>query len=212
MEQEVKVSSEDVQTEAKAYSEEQFKGLLADKQAEVRKRQDAEKQIADLQGKLSETKPETSVAGDGDDDDRPLTVGQFQELMAEQKKADADNAFNMRENESTQNALSEFTAEKYGDGLDFNSVIAAGESNLTEGDKLAIRQSKNPAAEKYRRCVMLTDELAGKAETYRTSQLLENVKLTGRVPATGGAETSVTTNDIGKMSEEQLDQLADSLD
>jgi len=42
-------SSQEVKTEAKTYSDEQFKGLLADKQAEVRKRQDAEKQIADLQ-------------------------------------------------------------------------------------------------------------------------------------------------------------------
>ena len=42
---------------AKMYSEEQFKGLLADKQAEVKKRQDAEKQIAELQSQLSESKP-----------------------------------------------------------------------------------------------------------------------------------------------------------
>jgi hypothetical protein len=108
--------------------------------------------------------------------------------------------------------MTEFTAEKCGDGLDFNSVVSAGESNLTEGDLLAIRKAKDPAAEKYRRCIMLTDELAGKAETYRTSQMLEKVKLTGKVPATGGADTGVTTDDIGKMSEEQLDALADSLD
>jgi hypothetical protein len=42
-ETEVNVSKSDVQTEVKTYSEDQFKGLLADKQAEVKKRQDAEK-------------------------------------------------------------------------------------------------------------------------------------------------------------------------
>ena len=199
--------------EVKTYSEEQFKGLLADKQAEVKKRQDAEKQIADLQAKL-ENNPSTSSgqAGSGQADDRPMTVAEFKQLMAEQQKNDAERNFRLLEFESTQKAISDMTAEKCGDGLDFNSVIAAGESNLTEGDKLAIRQSKNPAAEKYRRCLMLTDELREKTETYRTSQMLENVKLKGRVPATGSADTTVATNDISKMSQEQLDQLAESLD
>ncbi len=207
-ETEVNESKSDV-TETKTYSEDQFKGLLADKQAEVKKRQDAEKQIAELQGKLTEAKPEASAAAG---DDRALTVSEFKQLMAEQRKADADSEFNTRQAASTQNAMSEFTAEKCGDGLDFQSVVSAGESNLTEGDLLAIRKAKDPAAEKYRRCIMLTDELAGKAETYRTSQMLEKVKLTGRVPATGGADTGVTTDDISKMSQEQLDQLAESLD
>jgi hypothetical protein len=206
-ETETKESKSDV-TEAKTYSEEQFKGLLADKQAEVKKRQDAEKQIAELQGKLTEAKPAEETGGD----DRALTVAEFKQLMAEQKKADADSEFNIRQATSTQNAMTEFTAEKCGDGLDYNSVVSAGESNLTEGDLLAIRKAKDPAAEKYRRCIMLTDELSQKAETYRTSQMLEKVKLTGRVPATGGADTGVTTDDISKMSQEQLDQLADSLD
>jgi hypothetical protein len=209
-EQEVIESKSDV-TETKTYSEEQFKGLLADKQAEVKKRQDAEKQIAELQGKLTEALPLKSPAETGGDD-RALTVSEFKQLMAEQRKADADSEFNTRQAASTQNAMTEFTAEKCGDGLDFQSVVSAGESNLTEGDLLAIRKAKDPASEKYRRCIMLTDELAGKAETYRTSQMLEKVKLTGRVPATGGADTGVTTDDIGKMSEEQLDQLAESLD
>jgi hypothetical protein len=206
-EQEVNESKSDV-TETKTYSEDQFKGLLADKQAEVKKRQDAEKQIAELQGKLTESKPAEETGGD----DRSLTVAEFKQLMAEQRKADADSEFNIRQAASTQNAMSEFTADKCGDGLDFQSVVSAGESNLTEGDLLAIRKAKDPATEKYRRCIMLTDELAGKAETYRTSQMLEKVKLTGRVPATGGADITVATDDIGKMSEEQLDQLAESLD
>ena len=207
MEQEVKESKSDV-TETKTYSEEQFKGLLADKQAEVKKRQDAEKQIAELQGKLTESKPAEEAGGD----DRALTVSEFKQLMAEQRKADADSEFNLRQAASTQNAMSEFTADKCGDGLDFNSVVSAGESNLTEGDLLAIRKAKDPAAEKYRRCVMLTDELTGKAETYRTSQMLEKVKLTGKVPASGSVGSDVSTSDISKMSQEELDSLAESLD
>ena len=92
------------------------------------------------------------------------------------------------------------------------SVIAAGEENLTEGDKLAIKAAKDPAAEKYRRCVMLTPELSEKVETVRTSKLLENIKLTGKVPASGAVtETTVTEADVSRMSEEELDKLAESI-
>lgn len=212
------MSSEEVKTEnssqeEKTYSQEQFKGLLADKQAEVKKRQDAEKQIADL-AKQVETLTTRTPRDNGEtgEQDRPLTVGQFQKLMAEQNRLNAENAFAQRHTESERKALTELTAEKCGDGLDYASVITAGEANLTDGDKLAIKSAKDPAAEKYRRCVMLTPELSEKAETVRTSKLLENIKLTGKVPASGGGtETSVTPDDVSKMSEEQLDKLAQSI-
>lgn len=212
------MSSEEVKTEnssqeEKTYSEDQFKGLLADKQAEVRKRQDAEKQIADLAKQVETLTSRTSRANEETgEQDRPLTVGQFQKLMAEQNKLNAENAFAQRNAESERKALSELTAEKCGDGLDYASVIAAGEANLTEGDRLAIKAAKDPAAEKYRRCVMLTPELSEKSEAVRTSKLLENIKLTGKVPAAGGGtETSVTPDDVSQMSEEELDRLANSL-
>ena len=211
------MSTEEVKTESssqevKTYSEDQFKGLLADKQAEVKKRQDAEKQIADLQSQVETLTTRTSrVNEETSEQDRPLTVGQFQKLMAEQNKANAENAFLVRQAESEQAALTELTAEKCGDGLDYASVVAAGEANLTEGDKLAIKAAKDPAAEKYRRCVMLSPELTEKAEAVRTARLLENIKLTGKVPASGGSETGVTEADVGKMSEEELDRLAESI-
>ena len=205
-------SSQEVKTEAKTYSDEQFKGLLADKQAEVKKRQDAEKQIADLQGKVETlTSRSSRVNEETGEQDRPLTVGQFQKLMAEQTRTSEENSFRLRQAESEQTAMAELTAEKCGDGLDFVAVVAAGEANLTEGDKLAIKSAKDPANEKYRRCVMLSSELSAKAEAVRTNRLLENIKLTGKVPASGGSETAVTEADVGKMSEEELDRLAESI-
>jgi hypothetical protein len=87
--------------------------------------------------------------------------------MVEQRKSDADAEFAVRQSRSREAALAEYTAEKCGEGLDFESVIAAGEMSLTEGDRLAIRQAKDPAAEKYRRCVMLSPELRQKAEALR---------------------------------------------
>ena len=161
--------------------------------------------VETLTSRTSRENEETS------EQDRPLTVGQFQKLMAEQNKINAENAFAQRNAESERKALMDLTAEKCGDGLDYASVVAAGEANLTEGDKLAIKSAKEPAAEKYRRCVMLTPELAEKAEAVRTSKLLENIKLTGKVPASGGSEMTVSEADVSQMSEEELDRLAESI-
>ena len=206
--------SEEGKSEAKTYTAEQFNGLLADKQSEVRKRQEAEKMAAQLQEQLTQLKPRPSRETEGtDEESSPLTMAQFKKLLAEQKKADEDNAFTQRQSVSEQKAAAELTAEKCGEGLDFTSVIAAGEVNLTEGDKLAIRQSDNPAMEKYRRCILLTPELAEKQEAVRTSRLLEKIKLTGRVPASGGgtSDRKVSTSDVSKMTEDELDRLAESL-
>ena len=178
----------------------------------MKKRQDAEKQIADLQGKVETLTSRSSRANEETaEQDKPLTIGQFQKLMAEQNRTSEENAFRLRQADTERKALTELTADKCGEGLDYASVIAAGEANLTEGDKLAIKAAKDPAAEKYRRCVMLSPELSAKAEAVRTNRLLENIKLTGKVPASGGSETAMTESDMGKMSEEELDRLAESI-
>ena len=208
-----KIDVNEESAEPKVYSEEQFNGLLADKQAEVKKRQDLERQLAEVNAEQNQDTALTpgENGGNGPDDDKPITVGEFRRLMSEQRERDADAEFTVRQAKSREAAVKEYTAEKCGEGLDFESVIAAGEMNLTEGDRLAIRQAKDPAAEKYRRCVMLNPELQQKCEAVRTSNLLEKIKLTGRVPATGSAETNVSVDDVSRMSEEELNRLAESL-
>jgi hypothetical protein len=196
--------------EAKTYSEEQFKGLLADKQSEVKKRQGIETELAELKAGQVQSPPSGKI--EGDSEDAPMTVSQFKKMLAEERQTDSDARFNALEKETISEVKQKYTAETQGEGLDFDSVIAAGESNLSEGDKLAIRQSKNPAAEKYRRCVFNTPELSDKAEAVRTAKLIENIKLNGRVPGTGGNAQTANAKDISSMSAEELDKLADELD
>ena len=210
-ETEVKTEAAEQKTEeAKTYSEEQFKGLLADKQSEVKKRQQVEQQLAEAMAQKKQTPP--SGESEGSSEDRPMTVGQFKKMMAEERKTNADADFELRHARSREGALKEYTAEKCGQGLDFETVIAEGEISLTEGDRLAIRQAEDPAAEKYRRCVMLTPALSEKAQAFQNSGMLEKIKLTGKVPATGGAaETTAATGDVSNMSDEELDKLAEQL-
>ncbi|MBW8015716.1 MAG: hypothetical protein FVQ82_05980 [Planctomycetes bacterium] len=211
-ETEEKVSSDDVKTVEKTYSEEQFKGLLCDKQAEVKKRQTIETELAELKAKQTQDPPSGKNEGSIDGEDAPMTVGQFKSMLAEQKETDANAVFAALEAETSAIAKQKMTAETHGEGLDFDSVIAAGGGNLSEGDKLAIRQSKDPASEKYRRCIFNTPELSEKSEAVRTSKLLENIKLNGRVPGTGGVATTANADSVSEMSEEELDKLAASLD
>ncbi len=198
-------------TEEKTYSEEQFKGLLADKQAEVKKRQELEKQLSELKQTADKENP-TSGKNEGKaEDDKPLTVSQFKTMMAEERKANAEADFALREKQSTAKAKEKLTAETCGEGLDFETVIAEGEKSLTEGDLLAIKQAKDPAAEKYRRCIMLTAELTERQQAVSNAKLLEEIKLTGRVPASGASVPNASTKDVSKMSDEELDKLAEQL-
>lgn len=207
MSEEKQVSSEEkTEVQEKTYSEEQFKGLLADKQAEVKKRQELEKQLSELKT----AKDPTSGKNEGAEN-RPLTVGEFKKMMAEERKTNAEADFALREKQTTAKAMATLTAEAKGEGLDFESVIAAGESNLTEGDLLAIRQAKDPADEKYRRCIMLSPELSQRQQAIETNKLLEEIKLTGRVPASGASVPDATASDVSKMTDEELDKLAESL-
>jgi len=195
--------------EVKTYSEEQFKGLLADKQSEVKKRQAIETELAELKAGKAQTPPSGKIEGAPPiSEDAPMTVSQFKKMLAEERQTDSDARFNALEKETISEVKTKMTAETQGEGLDFDSVIAAGEGNLSEGDKLAIRQSKNPAAEKYRRCIFNTPELSDKTEAVRTAKLLENIKLNGRVPGTGGNAQTANAKDISGMTEEELDKLA----
>ena len=163
------------------------------------------------EGQLTAIKNTPPKQEPGSEENRPLTVAEFRKLLDEQRKSDQQNAFAVRQTESERLALTEYTGEKCGDGLDYANVITVGEKNLTDGDKLAIQQAKDPAAEKYRRCIMLTSELAQKQESVKTSRLLEQIKLTGKVPPTGGGEVKATPADVSRMSQEELDRLAESL-
>ncbi len=213
-EKQVESSEADESQEAKTYTEEQFKGLLADKQAEVKKRQELERQLAQVKESESDAKkdpPSGTNEGQIAEDQKPMTVSLFKKLMTEQRTAEYEADFELRQKQCTETALKEITIEKYGEGLDFESVIAVGEKSLTEGDLLAIKKAKDPAAEKYRRCIMLTPELTERQQALSNAKLLEEIKLTGRVPATGAAVPNASAKDVSQMSDEELDKLAEQL-
>lgn len=75
--------TEKVETAEKTYTEAQFAGLLADKQAEVRRRQEAEGRVSELEKELAaRQKVDPHAPSDEDDpDNKPLTMNDLVQLL-----------------------------------------------------------------------------------------------------------------------------------
>ncbi len=76
---------EDLGGQEKTYTEAQFAGLLADKQAEVKRRQEAEGRVSELEKELA-ARQKVDPHGSGEEDDpdnRPLTINDLVELLGE---------------------------------------------------------------------------------------------------------------------------------
>ena len=99
--------------EVKTYSEEQFKGLLADKQSEVKKRQSIETELAELKAGQVQSPAARETADDGED--APMTVSQFRKMLAEERQTDSDARFALLEKETISEVKQNLTAEAKGE-------------------------------------------------------------------------------------------------
>ena len=171
-------------------------GLIHDVQDERGRRQmaeqklaEAERRILELQGGGVTTIPAPAAAAPTNDDDfeldklpddEILTVGQarkaFAAMSKRQQAIDAERA-----------TAAELTGDKTGEGLDYVSVTAAGEKNLTAVDRqYIVAQGVNAAKEMYRLCILRTPALSARAEERRTatlrSSILEELQKTTNTP------------------------------
>jgi hypothetical protein len=144
-------------------------GMLRDLQGERGKRQALEDQVKELAAKLqglevAQTKPAAEAPVDplaelGEDDDI-LTVAQAKKLFATVREqantATRNAAVELAEVQTRQ----QLTAQTMGEGMDYDSVLKAGASNLTPGDILDIQRAgaKAPTLA-YQRCLERTPEL-----------------------------------------------------
>jgi len=172
-----------------------FQGLLADKQTETGRRQALEEEIARLREQIVERDSITNTdkGEESLEDDDLLTVSQFNKLLEEREQKAQERARKLKEAEvnqrfleSEQKAKEELTADKMGAGLDFSSVLEAGKANLTEGDRLNIQSSANPAREAYDACIRRTPSLQKLQKTAQNSSFLAELNKGGGSPRGGG--------------------------
>ena len=160
------------------------------------KNRQKEQEIASLQERLQQTQPsgERDAVAETLDDDDFVTVAELnrreavrqQQAQAESQKQEAQS-FAVRATQTETEAKAALTAEKCGEGLDYDSVTSLGKANLSPGDLMEVRRSANPAKEFYRRCLVNTPTLLHRyAQTQKPATVKEE-------PA---PETKVTQENI----------------
>jgi hypothetical protein len=167
----------------------EFKGVvsdLAEHRQALRAAQEAnrllEERLAAIEAR--QAAPDEAPAADPEpDDDELLTVGQLRKMREADRKRDDEAAQSRAIAEMGQRLVvmqEEFTktlpADESAGGLDLQSVIEQGSANLSEGHKLAIRQSKNPVREAYELCILANPALTEKRTALRNARLLASLK------------------------------------
>jgi len=159
------------------YSEQEFKGLLTDKQNEVRSRQDAQAESANLKVKIAELdakiKELASKPKEIENPDETVTRKELAKMRADlreelKKEYLEDKEYMSKEQkeaaieESFNDAREKMDETKMGKGLDFDSVWEGTKRmlKLKPALKAVITSAKNPGKEAYE--IGLQDEAIAK--------------------------------------------------
>lgn len=191
-------------TQTKAYQ-----GILRDLKGERSKRQELEQSVEALHEQLQQDAGKQTEEEKIDDEDL-LTVGQFRKLQEKEKKAKAAEeqksqrtALDRKFLSSEEQARTEFTAEKMGSGLDFDTVLENGFKAMATKNPAywqVVVNSDNPAREAYEIGLRHPD-IAKKHESFRGSKLLEGLNKGKNYSRTSGGGGGADMNDISKLSE-----------
>ena len=208
------------------YTEQEFKGLLTDKQNEVRARQDEQAlnaaskiEIATLNAKIKslETSPKEENLGNLDE---TVTKGELLKALKEQREgltkeltegyeADKKNMTTKQKEDaieaSFEKARGIMTEEKMGKGLDFDEVWEGAKRMLKikPALKAVITSSKNPGQEAYD--IGLTDPTIAKRVTLDK----KNFPNQERTPKIGLESTEIpaqyfSQERVGKMTAKEI--------
>ena len=205
------------------YTKEEWTGLLADKQGEVRSRQQTQAELAVAKAEVNsltarikalETAPKNETI------ENPDNVVTRAEMIAELKKqkkeltegyeADKQNMTNKQKeaavDKSFAKAKEKMTEEKMGKGLDFDSVWEAAKRQIEEnpGYKAVILNDKNPGEKAYE--IGLLDPVIAK----RVALDKKNFPDQQRTPKIGLDSTDVPSNffsqeRVSKMTKEEIE-------
>ena len=203
------------------YSEEEFKGLLTDKQNEVRTRQQVQTdnaslkvQIATLDAKIKafESTPK-KIENPDETVTRAELAAHRKELKEELKKEYIADKQNMTKEEkeaaieaSFEDARGTMTEEKMGKGLDFDSVWEGTKRMLVKKPalKAVVTSAKNPGQEAYE--IGLTDPTIAKRVTLDKKNFPDQK----RADKTGADSTTIpaqffSQERVGKMTKEEIE-------
>jgi len=189
-----------------------FKGIVTDLQSERQARRDLQGQINELQEKMADAGSGELIEGDDDD---LMTKAQVKKMVAtldKQRQVSIDKEQKAKQNsrflESEEQTRQDFTAKKQGEGLDFDTVISLGMSNLRKGDRINIQESTAPAREAYELCILRTPALKKRVEAVKNAKVVSDLKEKGSSPKGRREDTgNVEFNNLVNMPESELMKL-----
>ena len=173
-----------------------FKGVIRDMQQERKSRQTMEEQLtatreentlyAEQLAKMKNTDDEEEE--EDDDDDGFLTKKQAREMLdkaisqgKEASAAQRASEVQMRMRDSEEKAKAELTADKVGEGLDYDTVIREGYAKMVKKNPAyhqVVLNSENPAEEAYR-IGLLEPSMSKKVDTRKNDEFVGKLRTEG---------------------------------
>ncbi len=217
------MSEENLNPQEKTYTEQEWKGLLADKTNEVRMRQQLQADKAAMDQKIAEQRirikelEASTVEGKTGDPDDIMTRAEVKKMLAVQKEEltkeyttletqKSQESLNRSLYNSEQKAREIHTEEKEGKGLDYDSVMAGLKRQIEEnpGYTVVIQKAKNPGEKAYQ--LGLQDPIIAKRlETNKKTLPLPGITSKEGMKGNKVPGTYYTPKMVQDMSDEELD-------
>ena len=202
-------------------------GMIKDNQAERKSRQSAETELeklreenAMLSEELTTKKNSSDDTVDGVKDDEYLTVGQAKKLLGKaseefQSKSSESQRKELMEKlaDSEIKAKEEFTTKKYGEGLDYLSVLEGYKRIIAQNPayQQVMLNAKNPAKQAYE-IGLLDAEISKKAEAFKNAKFLDKMKTSGHIPkGSGGGGVGLTDKSYDELLNTPASEIMKSL-
>lgn len=220
--------------EPKTYSEEQFGGLLRDKQVAESNRQAAQADAAaakeaneQLHRELVEAQRPQETELSEEDALEPITRGELvrsnkalveniTKVFSEQRKTDRAETLQQQRAQDVVNLKKTHTVKNMGQGLDARSVVDEGALYLRTNHPAlfkAAMESPNAASELYKLSIAFVPEITKRAATKNNSVLATKLDESGETPPSGSAPAASEEEGLlegildGSVSEADLDAM-----
>lgn len=207
----------------------QFKGAMANKNDKISGLRDdksaLQQEIADLRAAAAVPQPEPDELESMDADDLVTEsrldskldreIKALRKEIDDRNKEDRNKDMNLRFQRSETKAKQDFTVEKRGDGLDYETVISLGKANLTKGDQLNIQNAEDPALEAYEACIRRNPALKQRSDGQRkqtlVSKLNDEISGTSSKDKIHGGQRNLTAQDMQSLLDTPDSQLEEIL-
>ena len=217
------MSEENLNSPEKKYTEQEWNGLLTDKQNEVKTRQQlqadkavSDRTIAEQRLRIKELESSTTKVKVGNPEDIMTRAEMEKALNARDKGLEdkytknetkkSQESLNKRLLASEEKARSLHTEEKEGKGLDYDSVIAGTNRQIQEnpGEKAVIQNAKDPGEKAYQ--IGLRDPvIAKRLDTYKKTLPPPGVTSKEGMKGKKVPGAYYTPQMVQKMSDKEID-------